>query len=435
MIHTGTSSKLFVISLDSRLKRRNYANAVQFKRPERQDREQLICRLKQIRGDALNNIEAYRDRFVLAARKNAYSSVSVIDGTSKAVEYIKRMIGSENKILAVNRSSAISELMPLLEKNKFEVVDTYFAEKRDGESAEKKLNHFWQLPDIPIETAFESFTIQEQDTAITRKDYTALLGVSAASAEDGSVFFLQHSTNIGKMLQEARRVILLVPLDKIVGAREAALFQTKCMGAFGLENVILHLKPPKQYDSAVQMINHECGSVPQEVHIIVFDNGRMNVARDARFRSILTCIGCRTCARNCSMVNHFSKDALNFPRKYLWSYLLGRNHSLEMCIGCGMCYFNCPMDINIPLMISSARGKSLSRLSNRIKSKLLYDPYPMMVLGSKFPFLVNRILVNRLVRNLMEKAVGYQKDAWIPHENAVPFDKLVRSKNHEEGQL
>ena len=69
-----------------------------------------------------------------------------------------------------------------------------------------------------------------------------MLGISAACAQDGSVFFVQHSANISQTLEQAAQVVLVVALEKVVKSREDAVLQTKCMGAFGLEAMLLNLR-------------------------------------------------------------------------------------------------------------------------------------------------------------------------------------------------
>ena len=124
----------------------------------------------------------------------------------------------------------------------------YFTEFNnfDVETFKKKVEDYWSVPGMHGRGLVESFEVRKQfyrlDSSEVR-DYVAILGVNAVSAEDGTLYFLQHMSNISKDLEQARKIILVVSVEKVLKDREAALFHTRSMGIFGLESILLDLNP------------------------------------------------------------------------------------------------------------------------------------------------------------------------------------------------
>ncbi len=129
----------------------------------------------------------------------------------------------------------------------------------------------------------ESFDSRKEISSLSSsetRDYIAILGVNAISAEDGSVFFLQHMSNISKDLSQAKKIVFIVSLEKVVKTRQDALFHTRSMGIFGLESVLLDLMPKdiEKFDfDALPLLtwNEE-----REAHVVILDNGRSELLRN-----------------------------------------------------------------------------------------------------------------------------------------------------------
>ena len=187
------------------------------------DRSAARLRLREIRGDQPGLLDQLSEGFISQVDERGLARSYVAKDAWDAVEYIEKIVNQEDA-LAINRAGIIGELRAHLEANGHRLVHTYLSEYVEGEDREKVLHHYWQLPDVSPESALQSFDIQRPERSKGRKDYTALIGVSAASAEDGSVVFLQHTSNVSTMLGEAGKVILIVGIDKLVRTKEEAIF-------------------------------------------------------------------------------------------------------------------------------------------------------------------------------------------------------------------
>ncbi len=423
-------TNVVVVGLDARNKQQHYASLATG-RVEQFDLDQALSRLRRIRKDALVDMDSLREQFVRRASENEGAGIFSADDASEAVAYIKK-VGGQNKILAVSRASVIGELTPLLQRSGYRLINTYLAGYPRGEDAEKILNHQWQLPLVPAESAYESFAVENLGTTEGRKDYTALLGVTAAAAEDGSLYFLQHIANVGAMLQEARQLILIVGIEKIVSSREDALFQTKSMGVFGLESVIIDLKCPGESREAMELESLPWEDLPPEIHIILLDNGRSEIATDDCFAELLTCISCRACAEHCPTHQYFSPDSVSYPRQYLYSFLTESNGSIELCTGCGMCRLKCPLDIDIARLVAVARGRGLKKWPRLMRNRMLHDGWLFMSTASRYSSLANLFLGNKLVRTTMERMFGFQRDAWVPNIRHRTFSQRVHGRKKRQ---
>jgi len=417
--------ELNVVGLDSRPKQRYFAGRTG-RSAEVFDLDSVISRLKEIRGRSLADMDSMVQRFSAQASNKENTSLFFAKDAADAAGYIRRTTGSQKRI-AVNRANVVRELKPLLEKNDYRLTNTYLSVAPGGDSAEKVLNHFWQLPDISRDAAFESFTVLDQGAVGGRKDYTALIGVTAAAAQDGSLCFFQHTANIGTMIDEARRLIFVVGIEKIVNTGDDGIFQTKCMGFFGLESLLLDLKVPAPSMEADLFSTLERRDVQPEIHIILLDNGRSEIAGSG-FAGLLKCISCRACAKFCPTHKYFDLDTGNYPRAYLYAHLIGTNSSLGLCIGCGRCVLECPLDIDVPALVPRARARSLVHLPRKIANQLTHDAWFMMRQAGRFSPLVNGALDNRLVRTAAEKITGLQRDAWLPKAGYKTFNQRIAAR-------
>jgi L-lactate utilization protein LutB len=388
-------------------------------------------RLRTIRADLPNQLDQLVEEYLSQVMEQNYSGSYVAVDAEDAAVYIEKIV-DEGEALAINRAGIIGELRAHLEANGHRLVHTYLSEYGEGEDRDQVLHHYWQLPDVSPESALQSFDIQRPERSKGRKDYTALIGVSAASAEDGSVVFLQHTSNISTMLREASKVILIVGVDKIVRTRDDAVFQARSMGAFGLENVVINLSLPDPDEAALELINRPLGDIEAETHIIVLDNGRCALTQRGEFAQLLTCISCQACAILCPTYAHFDDQLAKIPKQYLWSYLLGMHNSLEMCIGCGLCLCQCPLDIDLPRMIATARNEQMTGWINQSSTRLLHDAWWMMYGAHRLAPVANGLLTNPLARKTIERITGFKHDAWLPIAQKRRFTDWLRDRSNRK---
>jgi hypothetical protein len=98
-----------------------------------------------------------------------------------------------------------------------------------------------------------------------------------------------------------------------------------------------------------------------------------------------------------------------------------------------MCHFQCPLDIDIPRLVAAVRSRELGKGPRRLGSMMVNDPWLLMSTTAHVAPVANLVLENPWARILMERSIGLQRDAWVPHPRRKTFDQWVRSKKREKG--
>lgn len=395
--------------------------------------EEVKHQLKQIRYYSADNLNKLAEKFLQSIANRSDARVIFAKDAREAVDYIARAV-PDTKTIFVGKSSTVNELRPDLEKSGYTLIDSYSSQFTQGGEEQKKVNYPWQLPALLSRSAWDTFDYSrdaKQQALLPgqgMKDIVALLAVNAASAEDGSVFFLQHSANIGMMLRQARRLILVIGLEKIVRSGSDAFFQTRCAGAFGMESVILDLNIGDTDQVMANPLEEMPDTdLPREVHIILLDNGRTNIAK-GDYKELLWCIACRACVKQCAAYRNLSEFNY-FPKEYLWSLLVGYNSSIELCAQCAVCHVECPVGINIPQLIARARAEYTPGIAQKIDNRVLMNMTGLAPLLSLFAPLVNLFSGVKPLRILIEKMVGIDRRRKAPTFHYTTFGRWFRSRH------
>ena len=107
------------------------------------------------------------------------------------------------------------------------------------------------------------------------------------------------------------------------------------------------------------------GDGPQELHVVLLDNGRTSVLRDEVGRQALHCIRCSACLNVCPVYTRTGGHAYRsvYPGPIgaiLTPQLEGLEHAQSLPFAsslCGACYEVCPVKIDIPAVLLHLRGR------------------------------------------------------------------------------
>lgn len=387
----------------------------------RDDIDSIKKRLKEIREYTRNNNTKLIEQLKNTLKKYEGLKFTYAENAKDAVQYIKENADG-NKLFSLNKSNVvINEIRPELNNLGFKNYLRYFKEFNnfEREKFKKQIIDYWSLPGMHGRGLIESFDLNKKIEKITSqqiRDYIAILGVNAISAEDGTVFFLQHMSNITKDIEQARKLILIVSIEKIMKDSNDAIFHTKSMGIFGLESVLLDLAPNEKemfdFDSLPVFPD---ASKKKEIHVIIFDNGRSSLFNNG-FRDLFLCIDCRACARQCPVGMHLllEKEMVYSPKNYLLGFLQGTLPTTEGCLHCGRCHVECPVEIDIPALIWKAQLEHYAKHQRGIKKRLLDDPEILAKFGSVAAPLSNWLTRIPVVKILTEFFVGVHHRANLP---------------------
>jgi len=398
--------------------------------PETPSIDDIKQQLREIREHARQNINSLVEE-LQTNLGHQYQQVEVklaVDNI-EAVRYITE-VSDGIRIVSTNNSSIVSqELKPGLIANGFTIINSYLDE---FEAKKREILDYWDLPGLKDKNLRGTFdvSIKMADPADTEnRKYLALLGVNAIAAEDGTVFFLQHFSNIYNDLRQANKVVLVVGLDKIVKSRQDATFQTKCMGIFGMESVLLGIEPKPTKTSSIAELSLPLGDKEKELHLLILDNSRTNLLR-GNFGELFLCIGCRACNQHCPIRHSFTEvDYIWTPKNYLSQLLYGTSSSIDVCLHCEACRLECPLDIDLPLLMWQAKIDYISKHGRSLKHKILGMAEMLAKLGTAFAPVGNWMMRIKLARIPMEIITGIDRRTNLPIFHFQTFRKWFNKKN------
>jgi len=393
--------------------------------------DEVARKLREIRDHSLANLDSLVAKLTAGSWSGGDLDVTFASDAKEAVDAILRI--AEGTEIAINKSAVVAnELVPLLTASGHDVITSYLQEFASPESDPVE---YWQLPGMTFEARFDSF-MQLADLAASRtasieingtQDLTALLGVNAISA-DGTIVMLQHMQNIRKVFEQARDVIFVAGIDKIVTSPDDAVFQTRCMAVFGSEVLPLTLGPGKS-QSGLDKRPLQRSSQPGKVslHLIVLDNGRSGIAR-SRYRDLMACIDCRACTKGCPASQLFVANKTLSPKEYLYFTILGENPSLDRCLQCKTCEANCPLGIEVPRMIVEVKAELAAKTRPALVNLMLSRGGSMQRWGSRVAPLANLVLGSRVLRWLGDVVIGVSRERRLPALSSRSFVRWYRSR-------
>lgn len=187
-----------------------------------------------------------------------------------------------------------------------------------------------------------------------------IVGVNMAVAETGTIINVENEGNIRMNKSSPKTLVAIMSLEKVVPTMADALHMARilsrnCTGQklTGYVSMDTGPKKPDEIDG------------PEELFIIILDNGRSEIYRDIKVREILRCIRCGACLNTCPV---YSKIG-GYPYGFSYSgpmgqiinpMLLGIENTGDLyraCTLCGACRNICPAGINHPALLLEYRAK------------------------------------------------------------------------------
>lgn len=198
----------------------------------------------------------------------------------------------------------------------------------------------------------------------------AVSGANFLVAENGAVCIVESEGNGRMCLTLPKVLISLVGIEKVIPRFRdlEVLLQTLPRSATG--------ERMNPYNSTWTGV-HE-GDGPREFHVVLLDNGRSPILRDAEARQTLKCIRCAACLNVCPVYHQTGGHAYEsvYPGP-IGAILTPQLHAMERgrtlpyaSSLCGACYEVCPVKINIPEVLIHLRGKVVEQDQSTLGGKL-----------------------------------------------------------------
>ncbi|GAB3371061.1 lactate utilization protein B [Azotobacter armeniacus] len=209
--------------------------------------------------------------------------------------------------------------------------------------------------------------IQTGRRALRQKFFEADIGVSGvnfAVAETGTLLLVENEGN-GRMSTGVPPVhIAVTGIEKVVeNLRDVvpllSLLTRSALGQ-GITTYVNLISGPRQADEL---------DGPQEVHLVLLDNGRSQAFADGELRQTLNCIRCGACMNHCPVYTRIGGQAYGtvYPGpigKIISPHLMGLENTPDHPSAsslCGACGEVCPVKIPIPALLRRLREENIKK--------------------------------------------------------------------------
>ncbi len=350
-----------------------FPESVEYKEKARKIKEYAIDHLEELIEKTKEAVERNHGHFYLA--KNA----------KEANEIISRIVGKPKKIIVKGKSLTTeeTELRQYLQKEGHEVWETdlgeFLVQIREGrpmhmlapsvdltrEEAAKLISKITgeKLPEDKIETSVAAVRrfLREK---FTNAD-VGIAGANSISADTGTLFIIENEGNIKLTASLPEKFIALVGVEKIVPTLDDAFHMVKTTWRFANYQVpsYVHMISGPSKTGDIEKVTTYGAHGPKEFHLVLLDNGRIELSKNKDFKEILYCMKCGACMYECPV---FWVTAGHFGKSYpggigaLWDAFIAKGFkegapSVYSCAICDRCRVRCPLNIDTAKMIIKLR--------------------------------------------------------------------------------
>jgi len=410
--------------------------------------EDLRLKTHSIKKDVMEHLDQYLETFESRCMENGIQVHWAVD--SEEARSIILDIAKKNSVKKIVKSKSLTteeiHLNPSLIKNGIETLETDLGE------------YIVQLMDqIPSHLTMPALHLSRQDIGrlfqeklgieytdvptelltVARKKLrehflTADMGISGvnfAIAESGCFCIIENEANAHLTISLPKIHMAVMGIEKLLPNLYALPYFLKVLGVSATG---------QKASSYVNFIGgpslNKYGEGPEEVHIVLLDNGRSRILKDPKLRETLFCIRCGACLNICPIYQQIGGHA------YGWIYMgpigstlipqyLGEvegRYAPFLSSLCCACYDNCPMHINIPdhllnlrnRMVESKQSQWMERMGMRTWAYLAKHP-SLYRFATWFPGKFQKILPGKSAF----PAPGYTKERALGRFDSMGFRK------------
>ena len=392
-------------------------------------------RAKNIKWEAIENLDKYLLAF---EQKITARGATVIwaNDTAEAQEAIGKICRERNCKTLVKSKSMVTEeihLNDFLEASGIESVETDLGEyiqQLDGEPpyhivtpamhkskedvAKLFANKLGTKPDLTPEELTQVARIK------LREKYTeAEVGVTGANfliADIGGIAITENEGNGRLSCAWPKTHIAVVGIEKMIPSVHDLPLFWPLLATYGTgQKVTVYnsiLTGPKQ-------ANESDG--PEEMFVILLDNGRTNLLANPTAREALYCIPCGACLNACPVYKniggHSYETTYSGPiGKVITPYLSGVDeykHLSNASSLCGNCTEVCPMRINLHELLLDNRHEAVSQGTSTLAERVAWKAWMVASLNRPMMNMGNGKMKNWVVNKVFK--------GWAVHRSELDF--------------
>ncbi len=337
--------------------------------------------MRDVKSHLLGNLDRYLEEAEARLTENGVQ-VHWAERATDALELLGEIARGHGVRRAVKAKSMLSEELGVnafLEANAIEVRETDLGEyiiqllgeppsHIVGPAIHRSVDDCRRLFHEKLGTAPDADpeTLAAAARAALRRDFlSADLGISGGNflvAETGTLALIENEGNIRLSTSVPRVHVALVGIEKLLPRLEdlSAFLQLTARAATG--------QPIGNYVSLIQGPRREGEpDGPEEVHVVLVDNGRTRLLADDQAWEALRCVRCGACLNTCPVYRQTG------GHPYGWAYsgpigavlapgLLGLEEAMPLPFAsslCGACADACPVRIPLPELLVYWRERAV----------------------------------------------------------------------------
>ena len=414
-----------------------YNAAVPIGKAQFTDVEAVQRQAKNIKWEAIEHL----DKYLLEFEKNFTArggKVIWAQDAAEAIEAILKICAEKNCKTLVKSKSMVTEEIHLnaaMEANGIESVETDLGEyiqQLDGEapyhivtpamhkSKEDVAKLFAQKLGTPGGLTPEELTLVARKK-LREKYVQAEVGVTGANfilPDIGAIAITENEGNARLSCAWPKTHIVIVGIEKVIpSVHDLALFWP-LLSTYGTgqkvtvyNTIIAGPKQPNETDG------------PEEMIVILLDNGRTNLLANPTAREALYCIRCGACLNACPVYKNIGGHAYETTYsgpigKVITPYLSGMEEYKHLSYSsslCGNCTEVCPVRINLHELLLDNRHESVMQGTSNIAERLAWKVWKTASL--------NRFMMNAANSKMKNWVVNKVFKGWTAHRSELDFSK------------
>lgn len=357
------------------------------------DFEDLRERIAELKSYAASHLEELSEQFT----KNAEACGATVFRTNdpaKVREYILKVAQDNNvKTVVKSKSMATEEihLNPYLEKAGIEVGETDLGEwiiQLAGQTPSHMVMPAIHMTKEEVSDLFSKEVNERLSSDIPRLVKVAreklrpaflaadmgISGGNIAVAETGSIVLMTNEGNARLVTSLPKIHIALVGIEKLIEKYADVATILKALPRSATAQLLT------SYVSIITGPTPNCDGSMKNLHIILMDNRRSEMAADPKFKQALQCIRCASCLNVCPVFRLVGGHV--FGKVYTggigtiltaWFDELKKSEDIQgLCIQCGACKDVCPGKIDIPDLIMELRRQLVKEQGVPLLQKTIY---------------------------------------------------------------
>ncbi len=391
---------------------------------------------KNIKWKALETLDIQLEKFENNLLARGGKVIWAMD-TAQACEAILKICRERNCKSLVKSKSMVTEeihLNDFLQQNGIESVETDLGEyiqQLDNEppyhivtpamhkSKEDVARVFHEHLQTPLDLTPEQLTLVAREK-LRKKYREAEVGVTGANfiiADTGGIAVTENEGNARLSASWPKTHIVVVGLEKVIPSiHDLALFWP-LLSTFGTgQQVTVYnsiINGPKQSTES---------DGPEEMYVILLDNGRTQVLQDPVSRESLYCIRCGACLNACPVYKNIGGHAYgttysgpigsvltpNLKELGEWNHL---SHASSLC---GNCTEVCAVKINLHELLLHNRHETVTSGKGSAMESIAWKAWQTGMLHRKMMNMGNHRIKNWMVNRLFKGWTGHRADLKFP---------------------